>query len=392
MTQILKHLTVTVGLLISCSAFAQTEQYMVYGHVADFDTHAPLYNAKVYFYDGNSELIDSMLVDRKDMNFKEGGFMCNSGIFPTGHYFLKIVYPGYCSPMIPFKLANNDPLPMIYLKKLPSAGETVETEYAWELTKLEVLKASPAYARDAARAEKFEYALPSDSMLALTREEFNLDSVAGNGDDVSRIKNVLYWVHNNIKHNGSNGFPEGSCSLSNIYHASKKNNCGYNCRALAIALTEAYLSVGIPARYITCESKEWDKDGDCHVICVAWSKSLGKWVWVDPTFAAYVTDENGLLLHPGEVRYRLQHDLLLTLNPDANWNNEVIQTKEDYLETYMAKNLYILSANMLQQAEPEGPSHHRQGLPAALVPQDTRYSNARIVTTDDDWFWQAPKQ
>ena len=128
------------------------------------------------------------------------------------------------------------------------------------------------------------------------------------------------------------------------------------------------------------------------MICVAWSKSLGKWVWVDPTFAAYVTDENGLLLHPGEVRYRLQHDLLLTLNPDANWNNEVIQTKEDYLETYMAKNLYILSANMLQQAEPEGPSHHRQGLPAALVPQDTRYSNARIVTTDDDWFWQAPKQ
>lgn len=382
------------GLCLSFMALAKSDEtYMVYGHVADFDTHAPLYKAKVYFYDGNQALVDSMVVDRTDMNYKEGGFMCNSGVFPAGHYFLKIVHPGYCSPMIPFELSNHNPLPTLFLKKLPADGEKPEQEYVWEPTMLEVLKSSPAYARDTARTERFEYALPSDSMLTQTRKEFRLDSVAGTGDDISRIKNLLYWVHDNIKHNGSNGVPEGPCSLSNIYHASKKNDCGYNCRVLAIALAEAYLSVGIPARYLTCQPKAWDTDADCHVICMAWSDSLGKWVWVDPTFAAYVTDERGLLLHPGEVRYRLQHDMPLTLNPDANWNNEVIQTKEDYLEDYMAKNLYILSANMLQQAEPEGPGsyQHHQGWHAALVPQNTKYSNAWIVTTDEDWFWQAPR-
>jgi hypothetical protein len=30
------------------------------------------------------------------------------------------------------------------------------------------------------------------------------------------------------------------------------------------------------------------------------------------------------------------------LNPDANWNNQNPQTKENYLENYMAKNLYML--------------------------------------------------
>jgi hypothetical protein len=180
--------------------------------------------------------------------------------------------------------------------------------------------------------------------------------------------------------------------LSNFYYSALQNDCGYNCRALAISLTEALLAEGIPARYITCESKAWDTDNDCHVICVAWSESLNKWIWVDPTFAAYVTDENGVLLHPGEVRYRLQHDLPLVLNSDANWNNKVVQTRENYLEEYMAKNLYIMSANMLNQAEPEGVSSHEQGGFAALVPVDSNYSGAAIITTDEDWFWQAPNR
>lgn len=123
---------------------------------------------------------------------------------------------------------------------------------------------------------------------------------------------------------------------------------------------------------------------------MAWSESLNKWIWVDPTFAAYVTDENGLLLHPGEVRYRLQHDLPLILNPDANWNNISKQTKEDYLDYYMAKNLYIISANLLNQSEPEGKSSHTQGYAAALVPIGSNYTRAYYISTDSDWFWQPP--
>lgn len=256
--------------------------------------------------------------------------------------------------------------------------------------KLQVLRESPAYAPDPARTETFIYTPPTDSLLCAVNAEFNLDSIAGNGDDISRIKRLLYWVHDHIRHDGGNGFPEGPRSLSNIYHASRRNNCGYNCRAMAIALTEAYLAVGIPARYVTCLPRAWKSDFDCHVICVAWSESLNKWIWVDPTFAAYVTDEHGLLLHPGEVRHRLRHNLPLVLNRDANWNHQNFQTKEHYLDEYMAKNLYILQCNLHNQAHPEGPATHPQGGFVTLVPQGVDYPHTLVQTNDDGWFWQPP--
>lgn len=379
-----------ITITVSLTATGQKkDKYMIYGHLADMETKAPLFNAWMYLYDSNHVFIDSTKVDREIMNYKPAGFMFRN-IFPRGTYFIKVSLAGYCSPTVQIELTKNEDQPTLFLKKLPPAGETVEKEYEWELTKIEVLKESPAYAPDKNRTEAFRYANRNNSQLKQTRKEFNLDSIAGKGNDVSRIKNLLYWVHNNIRHSGSNRMPEGPMTLSNIYNSAKVNNCGYNCRALAICLTEALLAEGIPARYITCQSKEWDTDGDCHVICVAWSRSLKKWIWVDPTFASYISDENGVLLHPGEVRYRLQHGLPLELNEDANWNNESPQEKMYYLDEYMAKNLYIFSANMFNQCEPEGKSQHQQGAVAALVPQGSNFNQAYIITTDEEWFWQPP--
>lgn len=270
-------------------------------------------------------------------------------------------------------------------------------EYAWNLgddvkEELDILKESHAYRPDPAMNLKFRYADPADSLLSLSRERFNLDSIAGSGDDISRIKNLLYWVHDNIRHDGSNGLAPGARNLRNTYDSARRDSCGYNCRALAICLTEALLAEGIPARYITCIPKAWETDNDCHVICVAWSESLGKWVWVDPTFAAYVTDDNGKMLHPGEVRYRMQHDLPVVLNDDANWNNEWAETQDDYIDYYMAKNLYILQSNTFNQAEPEWESSHQQGYHVALVPEGISYPNSDYNTTDEQWFWQSPHE
>jgi hypothetical protein len=53
-------------------------------------------------------------------------------------------------------------------------------------------------------------------------------------------------------------------------------------------------------------------------------------------------DENGVMLSIAEVRERLRTDQPLQLNEDANWNNKSKQTKEYYLDTYMAKNLYYI--------------------------------------------------
>lgn len=257
-------------------------------------------------------------------------------------------------------------------------------------TYLEILRESAPYVAENERTDLpvFRYVEATDSLLLRTRRYFNTDSIAGNGDDISRIKNLLSWVHNHIRHDGSSGRPNCHINAVDLYELCQRENRALNCRFMAIMLNEMLLSVGIPARYIGCQSKHYATDSDSHVITIAWSESLGKWVWVDPTWEAYVMDEHGTLLHPGEVRERLQKGLPLAINENANWNHKSQTSKEKYLDNYMAKNLYIISSCTTSQSQPEGPGNNPQTPQIALIPQGFKYGG--LTTTDADYFWQPP--
>jgi hypothetical protein len=188
----------------------------------------------------------------------------------------------------------------------------------------------------------FSYQASDNANLVALRKGFNLDSIAGQGSDVLQILNLMHWIHDLVPHDGMNGNPEVKNAMS-MLEVCKKESRGLNCRGLALVLNECYLSMGIKSRVVTCLPKDSLKiDQDCHVINSVYSESLKKWIWIDPTFDAYVMNEKGALLSIEEVRERLISDKTLILNPDANWNNQSTQTKEDYLENYMAKNLYML--------------------------------------------------
>lgn len=259
-------------------------------------------------------------------------------------------------------------------------------------TKLQILKESAPYAEAFSDTLIWSYASPSDSILTAARVRFNLDSIAGSGDDWSKIKNLTYWIHEVIRHDGSRpDRPTAPYELGNIIEYAQKDSAGANCRMMAIALNQALLAEGIPARFLTCQSKAYDTDSDCHVINVAWSKELGKWVWCDPTFAAFVTDPDGTPLHPGEVRERLINGEELVLNEDANWNHENLQTKEDYLENYMAKNLYLISAYNVSRPLTEGPEANFEGVEQiTLEPLGFGMRWTNHPTSDAASFWQPP--
>lgn len=253
-----------------------------------------------------------------------------------------------------------------------------------------VLRRAPAYsAQRAANAPAFTYAPVTDPDLQRVRSYFNLDSIAGTGDEFTRMKRIMYWLHDEIPHNGSGGYPSNVRHNSiDLYEACKAQGRGLNCRGLAFVLAEMYQSMGWPARAITCQPKDYLNDTDCHVIDMVWSDSLQKWVWMDPSFAAYVTDENGVLLHPGEVRRRIIENRTIILNEDANWNHKVTQTKEDYIDRYMAKNLYYISAHLHNVFNLEGPGanwtpHYTLAPEGSKAPQQSALS-------DEEWFWQSP--
>ena len=229
---------------------------------------------------------------------------------------------------------------------------------------------------------KFSYQSSDNPNLMALRKGFNLDSIAGQGNDVLKILNLLQWVHNLIPHDGNHDNPEVKNALSMI-NVCKKDDRGLNCRGLALVLNECYLAMGIKSRIVTCYPKDILKiDPDCHVINSVYSESLKKWLWIDPTYNAFVMNENGEMLSIEEVRERLINDKTLILNPNANWNNKQTQTKEGYLKNYMAKNLYMLECPATSEYNMET---HREGKTISyikLLPLD--YDNQQVDKVESD--------
>lgn len=235
----------------------------------------------------------------------------------------------------------------------------------------------------------FTYMHPNDSNLVRLRQHFNLDSIAGSGDEISKIKNILLWAHNVVRHDGSSNNP-ASKNAFDLIEVCRKENRGINCRMMATMLNECYLAMGFKSRFVTCMPKVMIDD--CHVINTVYSVTLDKWLWVDPTFNAYVTDEEGTMLSIAEVRERLRTDQPLVLNEDANWNNQNKQTKEHYLDYYMAKNLYYMTCMQRSEYNAEGKPWSNRSAYIDIIPEDfkTNDTSSNYKICNERFFWQSP--
>lgn len=265
---------------------------------------------------------------------------------------------------------------------------------------LYILKKAGAYNPEDRRVlPGFTYQSAGDPNLVALRKAFNLDSVAGNGNDIAKIKNLLHWIHTLIPHDGNHGNPVVKNAMSMIKQC-KRENRGLNCRGLATVLNECYLSLGIKSRFVTCLPKDSLKmDNDCHVINMVYCESLKKWIWIDPTNEAYVSDEKGELLGIEEVRERIINDKPLVVNPDANWNMKSPVVISEYLYRYMAKNLYMLECPVNSQYDTETNAPGKVLSYIRLLPldyfdqkPDRKEINGYIFykTNNPKTFWQTP--
>ena len=184
----------------------------------------------------------------------------------------------------------------------------------------------------------FTYQSADAPELVELRTAFKLDSIAGQGNEISRIIEVMHWLHDLVPHDGQHDNPVVRNAMSMVAEC-KRDHRGLNCRGLSTVLNECYLALGFKSRFLTCLPND-STDTECHVINIVWSNDLKKWIWIDATHDAIVMDENGTALGPWEVRERLIDGRTLILNPDANWNHRLSSVREEYLYNYMAKNLY----------------------------------------------------
>ena len=279
------------------------------------------------------------------------------------------------------------------IRNEPRFKSCMERLTAWGDYKQKLKNAKQYYRGLVPDGMKFKYMSPNNPDLVRLREHFKLDSVAGAGDEISKIKNLLHWVHNIVRHDGSSNNPKVKNTIAMVELCQKEDR-GVNCRMMAQMLTEVYLAMGFKARFVTCLPRDYVSD--CHVITTVYSNTLDKWLWVDPTFEAYVMDENGVMLSIAEVRERLRTDKPLQINENANWNNRSKQTKEYYLDSYMAKNLYYIVCSEWSRFNAETYIEGRTYRYIALMPYDEINSKSSSINwdhlrvCDDKWFWQSP--
>lgn len=279
------------------------------------------------------------------------------------------------------------------------------TQIAYKQTYLQKLQNAEKYDYSDNRfIPNFSYQSSDHPNLIKIRKELKLDSIAGTGNETSKIINLMHWVHNIIRHDGSAPTNPSSKNAIDIIKVCKTENRGVNCRMMATVLNECYLSMGLKSRFVTCMPKETIFE-DCHVINMVYSNDLKKWIWIDPTFDAYVMNEKGELLGLAEVRERLINGKTLLLNPDANWNRKSSQTKEYYLETYMAKNLYRMRTQLVSEYNSETMNNGKEITYVELLPLDgieqnpqkkeetnknTGLKSTYYITNNPNIFWQEP--
>lgn len=347
---------------------------------------------------------NSTTVDIKDGdNFRKGAWRISPDVKPDIYTTFNKKVTFY-TDIDSITLKINPKVEKYDFMVLLNGKDSAWTQIAYQIPYLEKLKKATKYNYSDKRfIPKFEYQSKENANLVKIRKDLKLDSIAGEGNEVSQILNLLHWVHNIVRHDGGSDNPtlKNAIDLIKVCQAEKR---GINCRMMATILNECYLSMGFKSRYITCMPKETDFD-DCHVINMVYSNDLKRWIWVDPTFDAYVMDEKGELLGLKEVRERLTNGKTLILNPEANWNRENSQTKKEYLETYMAKNLYRLQTPLVSQYDTETWKSGQEITYVELLPLDgieqtpqkqgqhnteTNVKFTYYKTNNPDLFWTDP--
>ncbi len=197
-------------------------------------------------------------------------------------------------------------------------------------------------------APGFEYEC-SHPELDKLRAKYQLDRVAGAGNDWSKARSLLKWITEHVSHRGdiASALPEVCKSLPMNalglleYSFEKGEDRGISCYMLAIVLTEACLSLGLKSRIVSLNPLN-PYDYDNHLVTVVWCANFSKWVMVDPSYNGYLCDARGEVLNPWEVRDLLCRHKTIVCN-DELAHNGVKHSSEDYLR-YIAKNLFYIQS------------------------------------------------
>jgi len=274
---------------------------------------------------------------------------------------------------------------IIGIALLYSSCEKYDEDYQQYLDRL---KEYSSYNNEETCNYSFSYMDQDDANLQHIKQKYDLETIAGNGDELSRITNLMFWVNENLEHDGTAEKPYPP-NAENIIETCVRENRGVNCRMLATILNEFYLAMGFRSRFVTCMPYEHNFT-DCHVVTIVHSNQLNKWIMMDPSFAGYFQDENDVYMDLAEVREKLINGESLLISDFLNHNGDTY-TKQEY-KTYITKNLFRFNCPENSEYNYEALNfNERQYIELIPLNYEPEESNC-IYTRNSANFWTIPQK
>jgi hypothetical protein len=270
-----------------------------------------------------------------------------------------------------------------------------------------LLKAHPSFsAKPASYAVDvtFSYAVPADENLTKLRLAYDLDTVAGNGHETERLINLMRWVYQLTGHANEPEIPEERNAL-NLIPLARDRHMLINCYLKTVILNEVYLAMGFEARQTHLWPAE-KEDEESHYITSVYSRTLGRWILMDPDFGVYATDDQGAILGAAEIRSRLIAGRPVAVRPvdtPPSFPARVWSNVQDFVDGtsylwYLQKNLFKIECprnSLFNQAAVPNRVHF-QLIPDGYredqlkTPQITGQGKKVVFTNDEGLFWQKP--
>jgi hypothetical protein len=184
---------------------------------------------------------------------------------------------------------------------------------------LSVLRASPPWDQEPDPAFiPFSHEDASTAELAALAEKWSIESIAGSGDGFDRMRNLMAWVNDVTTQEGSAPVPSPKTADRFLTFSTDGSDTRLNCLATAITLAEVLLADGIPARTLMMYAAS--ASNDVHVVVIAWSDELSKWVYLDPSYNAWFAESDGSPMSPLEIREGFQSGADFQVSPGSGWN------------------------------------------------------------------------
>jgi len=248
----------------------------------------------------------------------------------------------------------------------------------------------------------FYYDNPAEDNLKKLRKMFDLETIAGKGSELTRIINLMSWVYSLTGHANEPKIPIERNAFT-LIHIAKIENQQINCYMKTVILNEIYLALGFYSRH-THLLPHSNEEEESHFITSVYSRSLEKWILMDPDFGVYVTDNIGNVLGVSEIRkYMIKGEPMKTIHIGrskfeefkVNLNNFI--EGADYfwfLSDFIFKIRCPIKSMFNQESEPLRvfyeliPDNYRED---QLLKSITTLKGKKIFYINhEDIFWQKP--